>query len=251
VEKWLDLLTPSAAALALLLVLALLVQAIRHGRSVRRLEKRLAEEEGAAARVSLDRLQQLQRRSSISSAPVETAERAPRGPSNLPAIAAIVTVLALVGGTAWYVFFRDSGDDTSNGSTSTATPSTPTQAPTPVPAGPQQVPDNPEPLPNSKAAYTILVLNGTTIVGAAGSRVAPRVVEAGWNTADSDNATSRDVKESFVVYLPGKEAVADNVGKDLGIKKKSPADGISLTQSTADVDAIVIVGEDLANRFAP
>jgi hypothetical protein len=232
------------------LVLALLVQAIRHGRAVRRLEKRLAEEEGAAARVSLDRLQQLQRRSSIASSAVETVERAPRGPSNIPAIAAVATVVALVAGTAWYVFFRDTdGADSAAPETTQSVRSTPTQAP--QPAGPQEIPANPEPLPNSKAAYTILVLNGTTIVGAAGSRVAPRVTEAGWNTAQPDNATSRDVKESFVVYLPGKEAVADNVGKDLGIRKKSPPDGVGLDQDTADVDAIVIVGEDLANRFAP
>lgn len=249
-EKWLDLLTPSAAALALLLVLALLVQAVRHGRSVRRLEKRLAEEEGAAARVSLDRLQQLQRRTSISSAPIESAERAPRGPSNLPAIAAVVTVLALVGGTAWYVFFRDSGDGDSAAPQTTSTP-TQTARPEPVPPGPREVPATPAALRNSKAAYTILVLNGTNITGAAGSRINPRVIEAGWNTAQPGDSPTKGVKEAFVVFFPGKEEIADNVAKDLGITKKSPPDGIGLDRDTADVDAIVIVGEDLANRFAP
>ena len=110
-QKWLDLLTPSAAALSLLLAIALVIQAIRHGRSVRRLESRLADREGAAARVSLDRLTQLQRRAGTSTGHQEDKQRdSPRLPP-VGNIAAIVAVLAVVAGTGWYLFVRDGGSD--------------------------------------------------------------------------------------------------------------------------------------------
>ncbi len=254
VEKWLDLLTPSAAALALLLVLALLVQAIRHGRAVRRLEARLAEEEGAAARVSLDRLQQLQRRATTSSTVTSEARgpRAPRGPSRLPAIAAVATVLGLVGLTSWYVFVKDDGGDSAapTQSTETAT-STPTPAKPPA-ASPQEIPATPEPLPSSKAAYTILALNGSGINRAAGDRVNPAIQQLGWQTTGPKNAPGlSDLAVSFVIYIDGKEIIADNIGKDLGIKKKEPLSGFKLDADTSNVDAIVVVGKDLAERFAP
>jgi hypothetical protein len=53
------------------------------------------------------------------------------------------------------------------------------------------------------------------------------------------------------MYLPDKQDVADNVANDLGIKRRVPLDGVSVTQSTQDVDAIVIVGLDLARRSSP
>jgi len=249
VQKWLDLLTPSAAALSLLLAIALVVQAIRHGRAVRRLESRLAEREGAAARVSLDRLAQLQRRSGTSVlAPREPGPRLPR-PGR---IGAIVAVAALVVGTGWYLFVRDSG----SGTTSHATTGRTTTAPTTTKAQPidntsTTVPDNPAPLPQGKGAYTILVLNGTTIPRAAGSVFVPAVQRFGYNTAPAGDATSKDVKKSFVMFLPGREAVADNVAHDLGIKTKLPLDGVEVPQDTSGVDAIVVLGLDLASGSTP
>lgn len=253
-EKWLDLLTPSAAALSLLLAIALVVQAVRHGRAVRRLESRLAEREGAAARVSLDRLTQLQQRARTSTAPVPAprSESVGRSMPGLATAGVVVAVLAVVAGTGWYLFVRDgdSGSATERG-TSTATAPTPTATqPQPI-DGPEQVPENPTPLPQSKGAYTILVLNASGVTGAARSVVVPKVQGFGWNTAPPDNASTSNEKTSFVMYLPGKEDVADNIGKDLGITRKEPQDGYEITQDTADVDAIVVVGRDLTTRLSP
>ncbi len=254
VEKWLDLLTPSAAALALLLVLALLVQAIRHGRAVRRLEARLAEKEGAAARVSLDRLQQLQRRATTSTAVTSEARspRTPRGPSRLPAIAAVATVLGLVGLTSWYVFIKGDDGDSAAPTQSTEKPATTATPPKTPASSPQEIPATPQPLPSSKAAYTILTLNGSGVNRAAGDRVNPAIQQLGWQTTGAKNAPGlNDLAVSFVIYLEGKEIIADNLGKDLGLKKKEPLSGFKLDADTSNVDAIVVVGKDLAERYAP
>ncbi len=249
-EKWLDLLTPSAAALSLLLVLAIVVQAIRHGRALRRLESRLAEREGAAARVSLDRLVQLQRRAGTSTRLDASRREGPRLP-RVGNVAAVVVVLALVGGTAWYVFARDDGSGSATQSPTATSPGTNSTPRLSTTAQDATVPANPAPLPQPKSAYTILVANGSGVDGAAARIVLPVVRDAGWSTADPVNAPTSDEETAFVMYLPGKEAVADNVAKDLGITTRVPQDGYPLTSDLADVDAIVIIGKDLATRLAP
>jgi hypothetical protein len=230
------------------------VQAIRHGRAVRRLESRLAEREGAAARVSLERLSELTRRSGTSTGtPAPKRER--EGPKLPPLgnLAAVAAVIALVLGTGWYLFLRDDGDGSAATSPTTATSSTAgttTQSPQPVGAANDQVPESPTPLPQSKGAYTVLVLNGSGVSQAAANMV-PLVQAAGYNTAAPNNAGTSDEKTSFVMYLPDKRDVADNVAHDLGIKRRVPLDGVTVTQDTQDVDAIVIVGLDLARRSSP
>jgi hypothetical protein len=250
VQKWLDLLTPSAAALSLLLVIALVIQAIRQGRAVRRLESRLAEREGAAARVSLDRLEQLQRRASTST----EAAAAPTGDGGRRrVIIAAVVALALVATIGWFVFGRDGGssDATAKTPTTTRTTSTPTKTPPQPIDTSNTVPENPATLPQDKGAYTVLVLNGTTVPRAAGTVFVPAVQRFGYNTAPAGDATSKDVKKSFVMFLPGREDVADNVAHDLGIKTKLPLDGVAVPQDTSGVDAIVVLGTDLATGRTP
>lgn len=243
-EKWLDLLTPSAAALALLLVIAVVVQAIRHGRAVRRLESRLAEREGAGARVSLDRLRSLQARSGIS----EGIDIPRPGLRGLGIALSTLVVLGGMGVGAWYLFIREDGATAVAPTTTTPTTSTsPKPKPKPVGEDPN-VPANPDPLPLSPGAYTVLVLNGTNIAGAA-ARTVPLVQAGGYGTVEPDNATEK-VKVSYVMYLPDKQVVADNVAKELGIKKHAPLDGYP-EDRIGDVDAIVVVGEDLAKRNAP
>ena len=58
--EWLRLVAPSAAVLSLFLAVALIIQSIRHGRAIRRLEGRLEAGEGAASRASLERIAALQ-----------------------------------------------------------------------------------------------------------------------------------------------------------------------------------------------
>ena len=251
-EKWLDLLTPSAAALALLLAVALVVQAIRHGRAQRRLESRLAEREGAAARVSLDRLSQLQRRAGTSSDLLadKTASASPKLPP-MGTVAAVMGVLALVGGTTWYLFLRGDGEDAAKPPTTTTQTSTGTTTAQPRPPGAEtSIPETPAPLPQQRSAYTVLVLNGSGVTGAAANLV-PVVQRAGWATESPGNASTSDEKTSFVVYLPGNEDIADNLAKDLGIRRKLPKDGVEIPPEAPDVDVIVVIGLDLATSRAP
>ncbi len=267
VQKWTDLLTPSAAALAILFAIALTIQSIRHGRAVKRLESRIADQEGAGARVSLDRLRELQKRGRTSSdaAPATATATRPadpgprtirRGP-NLAPIVAILAVVAVIAGTTWYLFFRGDGPETAgtNGTTTTAiaTPNGTTTQQTPVPAeNLRTTPDeSPPALPGGKGAYTIMVQNGSGVNGVA-ANVTPRVAGFGYATTDPTNAT-QNVKQSFVVYVdPSKIAVADNVAKDLGIKRIAPPDGVDLGSGTDGVDAVVVVGNDeVAARYRP
>jgi LytR cell envelope-related transcriptional attenuator len=248
-EKWLDLLTPSAAALALLLAIALIVQTVRHGRSVRRLESRLAEREGAAARVSLDRLTQLQRRAGTSTGMNESTRDSPRLPP-LGNIAAVLAVLALVGGTSWYLFVRDGDSGTAQSTTTGRTVPSKTTTNPKSPSSNTQVPATAPDLEQPKSAYTILVLNGSGVAGAAANTL-PIVESKGWNTTKPDNASSSTEATSFVMYLADKEAIADNLAIDLNITKKLPVDGVTITQDISAVDAIVVVGKDLAGTFSP
>lgn len=233
-QKWLDLLTPSAAAVAILIALAMVVVTIRQGRAIKRLEQRVADDDGAAARISLERLESLQRRA------------AAPGRFNPATVLATVLGVAVIATAGWYFFLKE--DTTSISST---TPGTTTKT------GPKKigeirtVPDpNPAPLTPSKGAYTILVLNGSGVAGAAGQGVAPIVRSFGYLTAPPDNATG-SFATSVVVLLPGKDNVADNIAKDLGIKRLMGPDGIDLTGKIDGIDAVVIVGKDLASKYAP
>jgi hypothetical protein len=249
--KWIDLLTPSAAALALLVVLALAFQSIRQWRTVKRLEGRLAEREGAAARVSLSRIEELQARPHTSFRRSLPARPSPR---RAGAWAGILVVLALLAGGAWYLFVRDDGSSAST-SPRAARAAPPRSAGSRLAAvqASTVVPANPKPLPLSRAAYTVLVLNGSGVVGAARSVVVPLVQDAGYSPAPPENASTQSEKTSFVLYLrnhPDGRLVAENVAKDLGIKRIFPNDGYPDSQ-VGDADAIVVVGRDLATRRTP
>ncbi|HJZ62151.1 MAG TPA: LytR C-terminal domain-containing protein [Miltoncostaeaceae bacterium] len=247
--KWIDLLTPSAAALALLVVLALLVQSIRQWRTVKRLEGRLEEREGAAARVSLTRIQELQSRPHTSFRRSLAVRPSPR---RTGAWIGALVVVALLAGGAWYLFVRDDG----SAATSSSRPRAATRTPAARLAAAQAtsvVPANPKPLPLSRAAYTVLVLNGSGVPGAARTVVVPLVQDAGYSPAQPENASSQNEKTSFVLYLrnrPDGRLIAENVAKDLGIKRIFPNDGYPDSQ-VGDADAIVVVGRDLAAGRTP
>lgn len=165
-------------------------------------------------------------------------------------IAAVVGVLAVVAGTGWYLFIRDGGTSSgSNTTTGRTVPSKTTTQPKPASSS-TEVPATAPDLEQPKSAYTILVLNGSGVAGAAANMV-PLVEAKGWNTAKPDNASSDTETTSFVMYLPDKEAVADNLAIDLGVTKKLPVDGVTITQDTSAVDAILVVGKDLATSRTP
>jgi LytR cell envelope-related transcriptional attenuator len=249
-DSWVDILLPGAAILALFGVVGLVIQVIRLGRALRRLEERSILGGGSATDVSLKRLQELQARMSGKEPPPDRPVRPGPGGGRkaAPAVVAVV-ILGLLGGGGWYFFLRDDGggsaiaesttDSTTEGTTSTATPP---PGPTAVAQG--RVPANPKPLVN-KASYTVAVLNASGVTGAARNVVAPKVTLAGYILGPVDDAQLQDPSKSVVMWAKGKRNIAWNVAKDLSIERATPLDGIS-ADGLQDVDAVVVVGLDLA-----
>jgi hypothetical protein len=243
--EWLDLVVPSAAILALFGVVALLYVAIRQGRTIRRLEQRLAERGEASVEAPLQRIAELQAREQVSSGrPAYTTQLRTAG---VVALAALALVLAI--GGVWYLFVRDDGGD---GGTASAEPpartaTAPTTANPPEPVDQTLVPDE-VPAIDDKTLYTVAVLNASGVSGAAGDITAPRLQAEGWNVPPEliDNAPEAGRQESVVMFTRGKRRVAWNVANDLGIKRAPPVDGLSADQY-GNADVIVLVGLDIAN----
>jgi hypothetical protein len=238
---WVDFLTPSAAILALFAVIGLGIQSIRQGRHIRRLEEQVANGGGAASKASLERIQQLQARARVSQGNLVPAGGS--GARNVAIAAVCVLVLALVGGGIWFLFLRDSGDGNSTARANT----TPVRTTALPPDRSDVVPAVVPPLVN-KGQYTVAVLNGSGVAGAAGDKVGPLVVASGYVIGPVTNAPTSNLRRSVVMFpkTSGK-VVAQNVAKDLGIKRARRIDGIS-PELYGDADAVVVVGKDLANR---
>ncbi len=161
-------------------------------------------------------------------------------------IALIILAVALVGGGTWFFFLRDDGGTSSQSAATaptTTTGTTGTDGTTTTDVG-GVVPEDVPPVAN-KAAYTVAVLNASGVSGAAANRVAPRVQAAGYTLGVVDNATKQDLAVSQVEYVAGRQEVAWNLAKDLGITTAVPVDTLAEGRiGTADV--AVIVGADLA-----
>ncbi len=158
----------------------------------------------------------------------------------------IVVAVALVGGGTWFFFLRGDGGTGSQSaatSTTTTTGTTGTDGTTTTDAG-GVVPEDVPPVAN-KAAYTVAVLNASGVSGAAANRVAPRVQAAGYTLGVVDNATKQDLAVSQVEYVAGRQEVAWNLAKDLGITTAVPT-GTLAEGRIGTADVAVIVGTDLA-----
>lgn len=246
---WLDLVVPSAAILALFGVVALVVVAVLQGRKVRHLEDRLARSGDAAEEAPLQRIAELQARHAVSSGTPGAG-----GSLRMAGVVALVAValVAAIGGV-WYLFVRDDGGggpQADTPATTASTSTTPAEPPTPVDTTlvPEDVPDVPD-----RSIYTIAVFNATGIAGAAGDVVAPALVNEGWSIppeliANEPNAVT-GLKDSVVMFTRGKRRVAQNVAKDLGLKRAPPLDGYTADQ-IGNADVVVVVGLDLANGVA-
>lgn len=239
---WVDLLAPSAAVLALFIAVGLVVQSIRHGRAIKRLEQGLAQAGAVAVEASLERIQQLQARASISSGE-------PGPPSALlrraGVIAAAIVAVLVIGGLTWAFFLRGGdGDDALAGGNQTI--STPSGAPE-VPPDQSTVPDDLPPLEN-KSLYDVAVLNATEVAGLAGDVIGPRVENEGYALGIIGDAPE-GLQTSVVMYAEGQKRVGQNVADDLGIDDATPLDGISLEQ-IGGAAAVVLAGQDLAGAAA-
>jgi len=242
--EWLDLVTPTAAILALFGVVALIVVAIRQGRAIRRLEERLSKVGESAVEAPLQRIAELQARHQVS-------EGAPSVQRQLRLGAVIgVTALVLVAaiGGVWYLFVRDDGGSAqADSSTPAATTEAGTAANPPKPVDETLVPEEVAPL-DDPGAYSLAVFNASGVSGAAGDVVAPLLENEGYSVPlvanPPDGATGR--RESVVMWSRGNKKVAQNVAKVLGIKRAPPIDGYTPEQ-VGNADAVVLVGLDIAN----
>lgn len=238
---WLDLLTPSAAILALFAVVGLVLQSVRQGRHIRQLEERVANGGGTATKASLERIAQLQARA-------KTSQGGVRAPTSVPRRAAIVAsallIAALIGGGVWFLFFRgDNGSSTA----AQAPPAHPARARALGPDRSDLVPARVPPLAQ-KSLYTVAILNGTHVNGLAGD-TSPLVSGAGYNVGKIGNLpTGSPLQRRSVVMYPRRKdrVVALNVAKDLQIKRAPPLDGIP-PAVYGNADAVVIVGQDRAS----
>lgn len=237
---WLELVVPAAAVLALFLGIALLVQSIRHGRAIRRLEERLAEQGDAATRASLERIVQLQARASTSTG------SAPRERNLRPLLlgGAIALLVVVIGaGAFWFLSRGDDGDAAAQDTPTTQT--TRTQAP---PDDGTTVPEELPPLEN-KSQYSVAVFNASGVQGAARERVRPAITAEGYAdsgvTTDAPDGTS-DLAVSVVMYSDGNKRVGQQLATDLGIERAIPIEGLT-DEQTGGADAVVMIGQDLAS----
>lgn len=245
---WLDLVVPSAAILALLGVVALVVVAVLQGRKLRKLEDRLARSGDAAVEAPLQRIAELQARHAVS-AGLPSIRRQLRMGGVVALVA--VALIAAIGGV-WYLFVRGDGGGSGTAASGTTTSSTTgtstTQVQTPVDT--TLVPGS-VPALADKSIYTIAVFNATGIAGAAGDVVAPELTNEGWTVplvANEPNAVT-GLKKSVVMFSKGKRKAAWNVAKDLGVKRAPPLDGYTAEQ-IGNADVVVVVGLDLASGAA-
>lgn len=149
---------------------------------------------------------------------------------------AVLLAVAIIGVGGWWFFLR--GDDSASTPAASGTQTTATVADT------GEVPEDIPPVAN-KAAYTVAVLNASSITGAAANKVAPRVQADGYTLGVVDNATKQDLTASEVQYVKGRKEVAWNLAKDLGITRAVEVNSLAQGRiGTADV--VVVVGKDLA-----
>ncbi|MGD9694548.1 MAG: LytR C-terminal domain-containing protein [Thermoleophilia bacterium] len=243
---WLDLVTPSAAILALFGVVAVIVVAIRQGRAIRRLEDRLASTGDAAEDAPLQRIAELQARQKIS----EGGTGGLRGElrTGLVVLASALVLVAAIGGV-WYLFIRDDGDGgTAAGGATTeqATTQAGTTGNPPEPSDESLVPADP-PAPSDPSAVAVMVWNATERNGFAGE-TATRIMGEGFTNVDTDDAPDAEKgrAESVVIWFRGNRDAARYIASVLSIKKAAVADGITQDQVGGD-GVVVILGEDLAN----
>ena len=258
----LDLLVPAIAVVALFGVVGLIVQSIRQGRAIRRVEDLLRESGGAASEASLDRIRQLQTRANVSSG-------VRRGTGPAITIAALLGVAVLAGG-AWFALSGGSDDPSADGGDSpAATAATTTDTTTETdpgtttsetdagetngedePSAPSDgsIPDEVLPLDN-KAEVTVAIFNASGVQGAAGVKTRGLLEAQGYSIGTIGNSPdgTADLAQTQIMYGDGNENIAWNVARDLDVDLAVPLDGLTSGQLGA-ADVAILVGGDLANR---
>ncbi len=220
--------------------LGLLLVAWRRKTIIDGLEARAQHGLGNSAPVASDRTQALSGREGISQGGLPMPSSTGNG-ATIGIIAGVLAIIVVGGFAGWWFVIRGDGSSTSAADTAPITK----PANSPLGADPDAVvPENP-PAIQDRAAYTVAVLNASGVTGAAADRVAPKVETAGYRVGQVGDANDQDLAKSVVMWRPGKQAIAQNVAKDLGIASAPPLDGVA-SDAIGDADVVVVVGKDTA-----
>lgn len=253
--SWLNLLTPSAAIIAIFLALALVIQSFRHGRQIRRLEQQIASAGLSAYDPSLERLKTLSGLSETTPAP-DTAPRAPIASRRTQIIVAVVVGALIVAGLAWVVVSRNNSSSNASASAkSTTRPTTTTHTATKTGTTTTK-PASTSPCANatpvsSPSATTVSVYNGSGVVGAAGKVVGPKLSSVGYALGTIGNAPTgmASVAVTSIQYVTKANlGAACSVATALGVASAHVAPLTLIPASTAgNAGVVVLVGKDIAS----
>jgi hypothetical protein len=93
------------------------------------------------------------------------------------------------------------------------------------------------------AKVTVSILNGTTVGGLA-AELGDKLQGQGFRLGNVTNSTDQARAESVVLFAPGAEREAADVGRRLKIDQREPIDAESQTLA-GDASVVVIAGADL------
>ncbi len=239
-SDWIMITATIVMFVALFGALGLLLVAWRRKTIIDGLESRAQKGLGSSAPVASDRTQALSGREGISQGGLPMPSSTGNGPT-IGIIAGVLAIIVVGGFAGWWFVIR--GDVSSTGTAGTGSITKPANGP--LGADPDAVvPENP-PAIQDRAAYTVAVLNASGVTGAAADRVAPKVETAGYRVGQVGDANDEDLAKSVVMWRPGKQAIAQNVAKDLGITSAPPLDGVA-SDAIGEADVVVVVGKDTA-----
>ncbi|MEJ7817583.1 MAG: LytR C-terminal domain-containing protein [Thermoleophilaceae bacterium] len=113
--------------------------------------------------------------------------------------------------------------------------------PAPAPAAPgKKTPDKAGGI--SPASVRVAVLNGTTVPGLA-AQIADSVEKEGFKLGTVTNFNDQQRAESVVLYAPGAEREAAEVGRRLKIAQREPVDAES-QGAAGDATVVIVTGQD-------
>jgi len=194
---------------------------------------------GHSAPVATDRLQALASREGTSQGGLPMPSSTGNG-ATIGIIAGVLAVIVVGGFAGWWFLVRGDGSSSTAGTVPITKPANGALG-----ADPDAVVPEDPPAIQDRAAYTVAVLNASGVRGAAADRVAPKVETAGLRVGQVGDANDQDLATTVVMWRPGKQAVAQNVAKDLGITRAPPIDGVA-TDAIGEADVVVVVGKDTA-----
>ncbi len=254
--SWFNLLTPSAAVIAIFLAIALVIQSFRHGRRIRRLEQQIASAGLTAYDPTLDRLKALSGLSDTKDRGKASADgRAPIASRRTQIIVATVVAVLIAAGVAWAVTSHNSSTSAKPGASakSTTTPTTTHRATSTGTSTTHVVTAScatATPV-TSPSTVTVAVYNGSGVAGAAANVIGPKLTSVGYSLGTIANAPNgvSGAPVSSVQYVTRSDLdAACSVATALGV---APAHVSALTllpaSQAGNAGVVVLVGKDIAS----